>query len=370
MPADPREQATLDERQKNKQESAPPAQQNISGSAASCCQANAVDHSFGAAPRKWRHIDQKMGGPAIESLPTIAIIRSAAVCAAPFRRTAAVGERAADGRTGGMMFATRALAAAIAVVAAVGASPGAAQAGETAITCTNPASGATWQISIDYDRATVDSNPARISDAKISWHDAKDGGNYTLDRKSGDLTVDRRLEHRRLFPLRSLQAGELTPRSGDRPSARRPASWERRRWLSASPAPKVSIGFVSETGPRQRNEDFAGAVLGCRAAGAARRRGRGDRRRHRRRQGRSRRGRDRGARLSRRILRPARDHGGAARRRPGSSMRSTAGSIPRVGRTPTWRAWAAPSPRWCCAAASRICCMSATRAPTGSAATA
>ncbi|MGO8797620.1 MAG: bifunctional protein-serine/threonine kinase/phosphatase [Roseiarcus sp.] len=27
--------------------------------------------------------------------------------------------------------------------------------------------------------------------------------------------------------------------------------------------PKVSIGFVSETGPRQRNEDFAGAVLGA-----------------------------------------------------------------------------------------------------------
>jgi hypothetical protein len=60
---------------------------------------------------------------------------------------------------------------------------------ETAITCTNPASGATWQIRIDYDRKTVDSNPANISDAKISWRDAKDGANYTLDRKSGDLTV-------------------------------------------------------------------------------------------------------------------------------------------------------------------------------------
>jgi len=35
----------------------------------------------------------------------------------------------------------------------------------------------------------VDANPAQISDAKIWWHDAKDGGNYTLDRKSGDLTV-------------------------------------------------------------------------------------------------------------------------------------------------------------------------------------
>jgi len=64
-----------------------------------------------------------------------------------------------------------------------------AQNGEIAITCTNPVSGASWQIKIDYDRRTVDSNPARISDATISWHDAADGGNYTLDRKTGKLTV-------------------------------------------------------------------------------------------------------------------------------------------------------------------------------------
>jgi hypothetical protein len=55
--------------------------------------------------------------------------------------------------------------------------------------CTNVASGANWQIRIDYDKATVDSNPARISDAEISWRDATDGGNYTLDRKSGKLTA-------------------------------------------------------------------------------------------------------------------------------------------------------------------------------------
>jgi len=66
---------------------------------------------------------------------------------------------------------------------------GEAQRGETAITCTNPVSGASWQIRIDYDRSTVDSNPARVTDSKIMWHDATDGGNYTLDRKSGNLTV-------------------------------------------------------------------------------------------------------------------------------------------------------------------------------------
>lgn len=87
---------------------------------------------------------------------------------------------------------TRRSMAALAALAALIALPvGAAraEAGATAITCTNPASGATWQIQIDYRKGTVDSYPARITDATISWHDAKDGGNYTLDRKSGSLTV-------------------------------------------------------------------------------------------------------------------------------------------------------------------------------------
>jgi hypothetical protein len=90
------------------------------------------------------------------------------------------------------MFLIRHVAAAIAAVATCGAAaPADGQPSPRApvITCTNPASGATWQISIDYDRATVDANPARVSDAEISWHDAKDGGNYTLDRRSGALTV-------------------------------------------------------------------------------------------------------------------------------------------------------------------------------------
>ncbi len=61
--------------------------------------------------------------------------------------------------------------------------------GQIPVTCTNPASGATWQIMIDYDHSTVDSNPARISEKEIWWRDAKDGWDYTLDRKSGKLTV-------------------------------------------------------------------------------------------------------------------------------------------------------------------------------------
>ena len=65
----------------------------------------------------------------------------------------------------------------------------AAHSADTAVTCTNPYSGASWQIAIDYDRKTVDSNPARIGEGEISWRDAKDGWRYTLDRRSGKLTV-------------------------------------------------------------------------------------------------------------------------------------------------------------------------------------
>jgi hypothetical protein len=82
-----------------------------------------------------------------------------------------------------------AVLAALAAVIVLPVGAARAEAGATAITCTNPASGATWQIQIDYRQGTVDSYPARITDATISWHDAKDGGNYTLDRKSGSLTV-------------------------------------------------------------------------------------------------------------------------------------------------------------------------------------
>lgn len=60
---------------------------------------------------------------------------------------------------------------------------------DATLTCTNPASGASWPIRIDYTKGTVDSNPAQIGATEISWHDAKDGGNYTLDRSSGNLTV-------------------------------------------------------------------------------------------------------------------------------------------------------------------------------------
>jgi hypothetical protein len=64
-----------------------------------------------------------------------------------------------------------------------------ADAPESIFNCTNLASGAGWQIKINFQASTVDSNPARISSTKISWRDANDGGSYTLDRSTGNLTV-------------------------------------------------------------------------------------------------------------------------------------------------------------------------------------
>jgi hypothetical protein len=94
---------------------------------------------------------------------------------------------------GAALIRTRPLALALAVslgaLAPWGNWQNGAWAADSAITCTNPASGAHWQIRIDYERSTVDSYPARITEGKISWHDNSDGGNYTLDRKSGNLTV-------------------------------------------------------------------------------------------------------------------------------------------------------------------------------------
>jgi hypothetical protein len=54
--------------------------------------------------------------------------------------------------------------------------------------CTNPKSGTTWDVKVDYDRSTVDSFPAKITNSQIAWHDATHGGYYYLDRASGALT--------------------------------------------------------------------------------------------------------------------------------------------------------------------------------------
>jgi hypothetical protein len=87
---------------------------------------------------------------------------------------------------------TRSLAAATLTLAYTAAAPALsieALHGQRAITCVNKSSGTSWQINVDYDHGTVDSNPASISESKIAWRDANDGWRYTLDLKTGDLTV-------------------------------------------------------------------------------------------------------------------------------------------------------------------------------------
>jgi hypothetical protein len=54
--------------------------------------------------------------------------------------------------------------------------------------CTNPKSGTTWELKVDYDRSTADSFPAEITGSQIAWHDTLRGGYYYLDRVSGALT--------------------------------------------------------------------------------------------------------------------------------------------------------------------------------------
>jgi len=81
------------------------------------------------------------------------------------------------------------LLAMLAVGLAVWSAAAQTKAGNRVITCTNPASGASWQITIDFERRTVDSYAATISDSTISWRDPRDQGNYSLDRSSGNLTV-------------------------------------------------------------------------------------------------------------------------------------------------------------------------------------
>ena len=57
------------------------------------------------------------------------------------------------------------------------------------VVCRNTASGASWTLRLDTRAKTVDGFPADFSAETIAWHDARDYGNYTLDRGSGELVA-------------------------------------------------------------------------------------------------------------------------------------------------------------------------------------
>ena len=81
--------------------------------------------------------------------------------------------------------------AAVVVALALGAAtgPDPAPIDSTTLRCTNPFSGATWDVAIDPARRTADSFPAQITRKSIEWHDSLHGGRYEFDRASGELTV-------------------------------------------------------------------------------------------------------------------------------------------------------------------------------------
>jgi hypothetical protein len=54
--------------------------------------------------------------------------------------------------------------------------------------CTNPNSGASWTLFVDFDHGLVDSLPATITDQWISWHDPKQGF-FDLERRTGKLQL-------------------------------------------------------------------------------------------------------------------------------------------------------------------------------------
>ncbi len=64
----------------------------------------------------------------------------------------------------------------------------AATAAELNYQCVNAASGASWALTVDDQKHTVDGVPANITAARIGWRDPATGGLYDLDRKSGALT--------------------------------------------------------------------------------------------------------------------------------------------------------------------------------------
>jgi len=82
---------------------------------------------------------------------------------------------------------TKVSAATVVILGALAASP-AVPAAVLDFQCVNAASGASWIVSVDDQKRTVDGTPADITASRISWRDPASGGVYGLDRKSGALT--------------------------------------------------------------------------------------------------------------------------------------------------------------------------------------
>jgi hypothetical protein len=63
-----------------------------------------------------------------------------------------------------------------------------AQAAVLTYQCVNTASQAKWTVKVDDVKKTADGFPAKITAGEITWSDRTTGGNYDLDRATGQLT--------------------------------------------------------------------------------------------------------------------------------------------------------------------------------------
>ena len=80
-------------------------------------------------------------------------------------------------------------AAAVIAGLAGSARPGPVAAATTAFHCTNPESGASWTLKIDFDHGKVDGYPATVGQRMILWHDTENQGFFRLDQVTGDLRI-------------------------------------------------------------------------------------------------------------------------------------------------------------------------------------
>lgn len=73
------------------------------------------------------------------------------------------------------------------IIAIAGIGCAAAAGAPSTVICANTVSHAAIEIRIDFAKRMVNADPAQIGEAEISWHDAKEHANYTLNRKTGML---------------------------------------------------------------------------------------------------------------------------------------------------------------------------------------
>ena len=69
--------------------------------------------------------------------------------------------------------------------------PWSVDANATLVHCVNPASGTRWDLVIDPGRGLVGGFAAQVGPREVDWVDPTDQSHYSLDRRSGTLSMTR-----------------------------------------------------------------------------------------------------------------------------------------------------------------------------------